>query len=959
MGVTSSGRTYSAFISYNSRDRKVVTALADRLRANGIEVFLDTWHLSPGELPQEALEVAMERSAGCVVMVGPHGIGQWQNEEIRIAIERRVSDPTFSVVPVLLPGAPNGEDTLPPFLRRSSICDFRTGLDDKSTLSRLVTALGNPQDPGSGTVRAHPTAMPSKSEHRSVLGIPAGGWPRRSMIDEVLRRVESGWRSVVLQGLSGTGKTTLLCDVADELAHERDVLTFRLSGAAKLEPLYVVETTKLALEGAETDRPATGRAPWREVLTRLLAERTGRELVVLLDDVEPTAATELLEVFTTAPHVLVIATSRSQLPPELRVFTVPVRPLTHDESAELIGHQISSLGLQVTQEQVTRALPASVLSHPHALCAFLAHTRHIPIGLLTHHDLPDDVSDPLRVVADSLSGLAPGDRVTLALVDALGGAPLSAFRRVTDLFPRGFAESVRRLVDLSLVHIAGDGIDVPELVSEALIRVAADARRGATTTVADGLRTLVGIVDPAVEADLAAILPPIAMVWAAREDWEVLDECVTPELLERLNQRGHWKEYVLLARLRIAAMDSQGDLLTRIESRCRLARKVAQMGDMTAALALVHEADRTLGEHNRPELRADVHSHRSLLAYWQNDDALALRELQTSVELSAASGDTQRLLVALKLNGNIRLRQQDYENAATAYQKALELDGVHMDSKHRLEAEASLAVCEMRLGHEKRAEERLERTVSRMRSLRMNSELPRALYYQALLVEQQGRPAEALDLARNGAALPSHDDKVQAAVSNLVKRLERFPRARTPEGVPRPSNVRPSKKNLAGWLAKIRRFVSRDARLAWKLRVRSGLPGYLIRSVIRVAPAGITTDTTRVLAEYIAEHQLDAGRSHLGTTNFRSLLEASLLGKQLIDRWTTDGGHSADLDKLVAMIDYRMNVLHPHPFQQDERDAKTDPEKLERFWIASGHDLTELAAFLAAVDRENMDLLPG
>ena len=72
--------------------KPAVEELARRLAKEGVEAWLDKWHLIPGDPWQPALEKALAESETCAVFVGPSGFGPWQNEEMRAAIDRRVSD---------------------------------------------------------------------------------------------------------------------------------------------------------------------------------------------------------------------------------------------------------------------------------------------------------------------------------------------------------------------------------------------------------------------------------------------------------------------------------------------------------------------------------------------------------------------------------------------------------------------------------------------------------------------------------------------------------------------------------------------------------------------------------------------------------------------------------------------------------------------------------------------------
>jgi hypothetical protein len=51
-----------------------------------MRVWLDKWHLVPGEPRQEELEKALDACQTVAVFLGPSGIQPWQNEEMRSAL---------------------------------------------------------------------------------------------------------------------------------------------------------------------------------------------------------------------------------------------------------------------------------------------------------------------------------------------------------------------------------------------------------------------------------------------------------------------------------------------------------------------------------------------------------------------------------------------------------------------------------------------------------------------------------------------------------------------------------------------------------------------------------------------------------------------------------------------------------------------------------------------------------
>ena len=90
----------------------------------------------------EALEEALDNSETCAVFLGPMGLGPWENEEMRSALDERVKDKSLRVIPVLLPGADAKDNkTLPRFLRRLTWVEFRTEIDEQEPFDRLVAGI--------------------------------------------------------------------------------------------------------------------------------------------------------------------------------------------------------------------------------------------------------------------------------------------------------------------------------------------------------------------------------------------------------------------------------------------------------------------------------------------------------------------------------------------------------------------------------------------------------------------------------------------------------------------------------------------------------------------------------------------------------------------------------------------------------------------------------------------------
>ena len=206
------------FLSYNRCHSDVVEEFALRLTDAGIRVWLDKWNLVPGETWQAKTENALRLTDSVVAFVGPGGLGPWQQEEVRFAIEQRVNSKSgVRVIPVLLPGTnypdPSG---LPGFLVSATWVEFRNSIDDADAFARLIAGIKG-QAPGPVVVE---NAQDGKCPYRGLEAFQEehndyffGRQAKIQMIRELLRpKIESDTnnRFLAIIGSSGSGKSSLI-----------------------------------------------------------------------------------------------------------------------------------------------------------------------------------------------------------------------------------------------------------------------------------------------------------------------------------------------------------------------------------------------------------------------------------------------------------------------------------------------------------------------------------------------------------------------------------------------------------------------------------------------------------------------------------------------------------------------------------------------------------------------------
>ena len=67
--------TYDVFLSHSSKDKPVVRAVAERLRADGLRVWLDEWEIRPGDSIPAKIEEGLEHSRVLVLCMSAQAFG--------------------------------------------------------------------------------------------------------------------------------------------------------------------------------------------------------------------------------------------------------------------------------------------------------------------------------------------------------------------------------------------------------------------------------------------------------------------------------------------------------------------------------------------------------------------------------------------------------------------------------------------------------------------------------------------------------------------------------------------------------------------------------------------------------------------------------------------------------------------------------------------------------------------
>jgi small GTP-binding protein len=149
---------FDAFLAHNSRDKEVLEVLAEKLRDEGLNPWLDSEQIPPGRWFQEIIQDAMKKVGAAVIVIGEWGLGRWQALELRGFISRCI-ELDIPVIPTLLPGGSIPSE-VSPFLQELQVVEFRKSVNEQDAFASLVWGI-------TGDKKARDRLMAQPNEGRS------------------------------------------------------------------------------------------------------------------------------------------------------------------------------------------------------------------------------------------------------------------------------------------------------------------------------------------------------------------------------------------------------------------------------------------------------------------------------------------------------------------------------------------------------------------------------------------------------------------------------------------------------------------------------------------------------------------------------------------------------------------------------------------------------------------------
>jgi hypothetical protein len=123
------------FISHTSKDKPFVEGFSWDLRRFRINVWYDDWEIDVGDSIVEKVFSGLAASDTLIVVLSPDSVAsRWVNEELNVAVMRRLSESNIRILPVLIATC-----DIPTALRHIRYADFRE--DQDTGLLHVMDAL--------------------------------------------------------------------------------------------------------------------------------------------------------------------------------------------------------------------------------------------------------------------------------------------------------------------------------------------------------------------------------------------------------------------------------------------------------------------------------------------------------------------------------------------------------------------------------------------------------------------------------------------------------------------------------------------------------------------------------------------------------------------------------------------------------------------------------------------------
>jgi tetratricopeptide (TPR) repeat protein len=607
------------------------------------------------------------------------------------------------------------------------------------------------------------------------LSLPPVIFQRPKLQEQGIQLITQGTKPVLLiQGLSGFGKTVLMSEIAKYLSKDFSyILPIRLSGPNSFEPSYLAEVINNFLETVD---PTQSLKNLKELgiqssLPILLSRLFELNVLILIDDVRETYEAHLeslTRALNTFQKARLILTSRYRALDRKKSHILTVLPFSENETRTFIEQYSQAMAIQIDADSLVQQLPRSIKENPQALSLILSNLEDIPAELMLMQGFSDDITLFECLIDEILSGLNEKAQQNLIIISILENLDLSASLKVLAIEPASISliESINLLLHKSLIYRKDTTYSMPSLVKDFVCqsKSLSKVRDYVISQIVEAMKRYgdrFNSSNDKTSIDIAVQI--IANLFHYLYNLEKYDELLslsTEDFLEEVNRRGLWKEYWLMLNLIFISAQKVSDEQKLASAGLRIARKSFQVKDLEKGRQTLAILERYSDLDKDEKLHAEILSHKALFTERDNDVNLALEQLHESLAIRNRIGDQEGASIVNKLIGNIYIRQHEYQRARQSYNRALEiLSPQERSSKLGLEIRTSLTLCDIADEEFDPAESSLRQIISECCEISYTAGLPRAYYALAQTLDSKEEFHEALDYANKAVDIAAHTDR--------------------------------------------------------------------------------------------------------------------------------------------------------------------------------------------------------
>ncbi|HXY37213.1 MAG TPA: TIR domain-containing protein, partial [Planctomycetaceae bacterium] len=216
---------YDVFLSHSSVDKAAVLELAERLKGDGLRVWLDVWVIQPGDQISVMVDRGLAASRRVVLVMSAAALdSEWVTREFHTIVFRDPINRQRRLIPLLLDDC-DVPDGVSPFAR----IDWRTRSD--AEYNRLLdicrspipevegeTSQDNREPARPPIVRRRVPTPTGPSSALAPLELPPAAakyFGRGEQVKWLAERLKAGQNSAVV-GAAGMGKTALAAEAVSE-----------------------------------------------------------------------------------------------------------------------------------------------------------------------------------------------------------------------------------------------------------------------------------------------------------------------------------------------------------------------------------------------------------------------------------------------------------------------------------------------------------------------------------------------------------------------------------------------------------------------------------------------------------------------------------------------------------------------------------------------------------------------